>query len=435
MIRIITLLSGHGLASLSTLARNLLIARLLGPQDYGLAVALVLLAAAAEMGTTLGLPQLIVSHKQGASRKFQGVLHSIQIARGLLGSVMVLFCAAPLANLLGAPEVASLLRWAAIVPLVLGFTHLDPYRAQRHRKHLPHSLVLAIPATLSVAAIWPVSAWQTGPQIMLSLLLVQACASVAVSHLLSRRRYRVCLQSSEVRQVLRYGLPLMGNGILLFAVLHGEKLVAGAGLGLAEMGLLAMGFALTLTPALILARSFQAYYLPKLRQDHSPVLGLSALMGGSYLIAVASLAPLLVPFLGAGFAGLTSVIPLLACLAALRLPKSALATAALASGRTHLPAIANLPRLLALPIIWLSFGWGGGIETLIRVAILSEITGVGIGILLARTTPFPTRDILVASVIAGLVLSDQLSLATLTCVIGWTLYAVGPSPLRIRSTA
>ncbi|TDT73657.1 O-antigen/teichoic acid export membrane protein [Litoreibacter halocynthiae] len=430
MIRIITLLSGHGLASLSTLARNLVIARLLGPQDYGLAVALVLLAAAAEMGTTLGLPQLIVSHKHGAGRKFQGVLHSVQIARGLLGAVMVLFCAAPLANLLGAPEATSLLRWAAIVPLVLGFTHLDPFRAQRHRKHLPQSSVLAIPALLSVAAIWPVSAWQSGPRIMLSLLLVQAFASVAVSHLMSRRRYRLSLQSSQVRQVLRYGLPLMGNGILLFAVLHGEKLVAGAGLGLAEMGLLAMGFALTLTPALILARSFQAYYLPKLRQDQIPVLGLSALLGGSYLVAVASLAPLLIPLLGSGFAELTSVIPLLACLAALRLPKSALAIAALASGRTHLPAIANLPRLLALPIIWLSFGWGGGIETLIRIAILSEITGVGIGILLARTTPFPTRDILVASVIAGLVLSGQLSLAALTCILGWALFAVGPSPLK-----
>ena len=435
MIRIATLLSGHGLTAISTLARNLVLARLLGPEDYGLVVALVVIIALAEMATTLGLPQLIVSHKHGAGRQFQATLHVVQLARGALGAGVVFISAAPLATLLGAPDATPILRTAALVPLILGFTHLDPFRAQRHRSHLPQILVLAVPALVSVIAIWPMSVWQAGPSIMLGLLLVQACASVVVSHLVSRRRYRLSFHSDHIGQVLGYGLPLAANGVLMFIVLHAEKLITGTGLGLASMGVLAMGFTLTLTPALIMARSFQAFHLPRLRREGGPVLRSSMLLGASLAVTLTALTPLYLPILGTGFDGLKALVPILGCLAALRLPKSALATAALAEGRTYLPAIANAPRLLATPVIWLALGWGGGIGTLLIIATAAEIIGVGLGILLARPTSVPIREMAIAVLVLVLILSGQLLLAALGCAIGWVLYSIGPTPILTRHTA
>lgn len=435
MIRIATLLSGHGLTAISTLARNLVLARLLGPEDYGLVVALVVIVALAEMATTLGLPQLIVSHKHGAGRQFQATLHVVQLARGALGAGIVFVSAAPLATLLGAPDATPILRTAALVPLILGLTHLDPFRAQRHRNHLPQILVLLVSAVVSVAAIWPMSVWQAGSGIMLGLLLVQACASVAMSHLVSRRRYRLSFHSDQIGQVLRYGLPLAVNGILMFVTLHAEKLIAGAGLGLASMGVLAMGVTLTLTPALIMARSFQAFHLPKLRREGGAILGSSMLLGASLAVALTALTPLYLPVLGTGFDGLKALVPVLGCLAALRLPKSALATAALAEGRTYLPAIANAPRLLAAPVIWLALGWGGGIGTLLIIATAAEIIGVGLGILLALPTSVRVREMAIAVLVLVLILSGQLLLAALGCAIGWVLYSIGPTPILTRHTA
>ncbi|EPX77517.1 oligosaccharide flippase family protein [Litoreibacter arenae] len=428
MTRIATLLSGHGLAALAGLARNLLIARLLGPEGYGLAAALIILTAAAEMATTLGLPQLIVSRPNGASAKTQAALHAVQVTRGVVGAALVLLCAGPLATALDAPDAAPILRSAAIVPFILGFTHLDAFRAQRQGRHLPQTLVLAVPAIVSVAVFWPFAAWLTGPQIMLFLLLVQACATVATSHLVARRRYRLRIDAGLIAVALRYGLPLTANGVLMFAVLHAEKLIAGASLGLAQMGVLAMGLTLTMTPALILARSFQAYHLPRMRTCSIPVMGLGFLLGASLAATLAALVPLGLPVLGARFSGLAELVPMLSCIAAMRLPKSSLAVTALSQGRTHLPALANLPRVLALPVIWFALAQGGGVETLLALALGAEVAGLLLGGALARTGAFPTRDIALSGLAFGTVLSGQPGLGVIVCLIAWAAYGMALFP-------
>ena len=423
MIRIATLLSGHGFSALATLARNLVLARILGPEHYAIAACVIVIIAAAELGTTLGLPQLAISHKQGASRHFQATLHAVQLTRGILGACLIFVSASPLAHMLDASEFTPILQSAALVPLILGFTHLDPYRSQRHHNHLPHLLVLCIPAGISLIALWPVSLMQLGPTAMLYLLLLQACVTVGTSHLVARRQYALRFQPQLVAIILRYGLPLATNGLLIFAALHAEKLIAGAQLGLADMGVLAMGFTLTLTPALVCARSFQAYHLPKLRSSGGSILGVSLLFGASLATTLAALVPLGLPILSESFSGLGALVPILSCIAAMRLPKSALATEALAKGRTHLPAFANIPRLLAAPIIWIALSKGGTIETLLAIAALAEVVGLGVGIRMGQSAPLPVKDLAIAAVVLVLILSGQITAAAAACIFGWSMYA------------
>lgn len=400
------------------MARNLVLAHLLGPEQYGTAVTLVIITAAAEMLTTLGLPQLIISHKSGAARSFQANLHVFQLARGVVGAGIVFLSAAPLANALAAPDLTSILRYAAVIPLMLGFIHLDPYRSQRHQNHLPQIAVLSLPALMSLGLLWPLSLVQSGPKLMLILLLVQAATTVAVSHLVSARRYRLGLRLPHIPQVLRYGLPLAVNGVLMFGVLHAEKLIAGVHLGLQNMGVLAMGFTLTLTPALVSARSFQAYNLPKLRAHGGSVLGVSFLLAAWLLTALALILPLTLPLLGDGFHPIAPLVPVLSCIAATRLPKSALATAALAKGHTSLPALTNLPRAFALPIIWAVLAQGGTVEDLLTIALVAEVAGLGVGAYLAGKMVHPPKEMVLALTVAVLVMTGQLALAAIVCIMG-----------------
>lgn len=393
LTRITTLLSGHALTALAALVRNLVLARLLGPQDYGLAITLVVLVAAAEMTTTLGLPQLIVSHAKGGTRAFQATLHGLQIMRGILGAVMILLVAQPLAMALDAPGAADTLRTAALVPLILSATHLDMARAQRHRKHRPQVLVLAVPAVLSLLVLLAIVNWKTGPEVMIYLLVFQATATMIISHLVARRAYRFQIEGLYTSIAFKYGLPLAANGVLLFMVLHAEKLISGSVLGLSDMGLLAMGGTLTMTPALILARSFQAYHLPRLRKGGvaSQVLAQGVILGVALAVTLSLIAPLVLPIVGVRFEAILPLLPALSCLAALRVPKSALATLALAEGRTYLPILANIPRLLAAPIVWVALSRGGSIETLITIAISAEFLGLCLGAWARREKFSPMR--------------------------------------------
>ncbi|MEP3347018.1 MAG: oligosaccharide flippase family protein [Litoreibacter sp.] len=391
MKRIAILLSGHSLAALATLTRNLVLARMLGPENYALAVALIVLLAAAEMATTLGLPQQIVSHKQGGTRQHQNALQTVQLLRGLIGAAIVLAIATPLANALDAPDARYIFVIASCIPLLLGIKHLDPFRFQRQQRHLPHILVLGLPPALSFLALWPVTTIWSGPIVMLYLMLFQTILTVVISHAVSRRRYCLRLSRPHFRTALRFGLPLAGNGVLMLAVLHAEKVIAGVQLGLSEMGILAMGITLTLTPALISARCLQAYYLPKLKGTDHSILGISFLSAAALAIALSASVPLFLPILGHDFEALAGMIPLLSLIAACRLPKSALATAALAQGRTHLPAFANIPRAIAAPIIWVALANGGTIHTMLVIALTAEIAGLAVGYFMGRKQSTPAN--------------------------------------------
>ncbi|SDW75717.1 oligosaccharide flippase family protein [Litoreibacter albidus] len=431
MIRIATLLSGHGITAAATLARNLMLARLLGPEHYAIAVGIAILVAGAEMVTTLGLPQFIVSHERGNTRKLQAALHMVHCARGVVGAGLVLLCAAPLAQLLNTPSAAPAFQSAAAVPLILGLIHLDPYRAQRHQIHMPQILTLCVPAAVSLLALGPIIALNDGPESMLYVLLLQACATVLTSHATARCRYRFAFTPAITAHAVWYGLPLALNGALMFTVLHAEKFIAGARLGLEEMGLLAMGFTLTLTPALIGARCLQAYHLPRLRQKSDNALGASFLLGASLAAFLALTVPLAVPALGAGFTPLVTLIPLLSCLAATRLPKSALSTAALAQGRTYLPPLANLPRLLMAPIIWLTLSHGGSVQSLLSLAVLAEGIGLLVGILVGHRGAFPVTQAALALGATTLIIAGQPTFAALLCLGGWIMHLQRPnSPVR-----
>lgn len=411
--------------------RNLALARLLGLEDYGLAITLSILLAAVEMTTSLGLPQLCVSHRRGGQHPFQAALHGVQILRGLFGAALLLAMSVPLAKALHMPEQLGLLQTMALVPLLLGFCHLDAFRAQRLQRHRPQMLLLVGPSAVVLLALWPLSRIIAGPQVMGWLLALHAIMTLTASHALATRRYRVRIDRSVILLALRYGLPVAANGVLMFAVLHLEKLIAGQALGLGALALVAMGATLTMTPALILARSFQAFYLPLLRAGASPAdararaLSLGCFIGAGCAIGTALLCPLVLPLLGPTFAPLGPLLALFAVIAALRLPKSALATIALADGRTALPALANLPRLLIAPIIWWSLASGGGLLAMLGLALAAETCGLLLGLFLLRAAP-KVLPLAVLATCCTLVMAGYAGVAAALWLVFWLIARTRP---------
>ncbi|PTX57939.1 O-antigen/teichoic acid export membrane protein [Litoreibacter ponti] len=387
MSGIVTLLIGHGLTAGLTFARNLLLARFLGLEDYSVAIILSLVISAVELMTSIGIPQLCVSHPRGGSRQMQAGLHGMQIIRGIFGGVLILILAHPLAHALEITRHVSLLMWSALIPIVMGFCHLDPFRAQRTGRHLRYTLFLIVPAAVSVSVVVIYGKALLQPEVMLFALIAHAIGATLISHALALHRYQFHVRKALVVKTLRYGMPIAANGALLFAVLHLEKLIAGHALGLPELGLVAMGATLTLTPFLIASKSFQAYHLPRLR--HRPEAALLPLLAQAAIAAVLIALPTIVAaqyalsILADGFQALGPLLHLFVLVAAVRLPKSALSTLALARGQTRLPVWANLPRLLAAPAIWYALSHGGSIETLLYLALLSECAGLVLGLMLA----------------------------------------------------
>ena len=393
------ILSGNAVAALLLLARNLIVARLIPVADYGIAATFATVMMLVEMMSALGLQQQIVQAKTGEDPHFQAALQGFQVLRGLIAGLALLALAGPIAAFLGVPEVAWAYRLVALVPVLNACVHFDIYRLNRQMRFWPVILTGAVPALVSVIALWPLSLIYGDYKVMLYAILVQAVLTVVTSHVVAERRFRLVLDRAIIADSLRFGWPLLVNGILLFAVFNGDKLIVGRELGMATLAIFAMGFTLTLTPTLVMAKSAQSFFLPQLsRLDQSTPDGRArfvhlalatmqvSLLNGALLVAGTALlgAPVVRLLLGGKYAALVPLLIALAILQAVRVAKTGGAVVALAGGHTGNAMLANLVRVATLPLAWYVLQQGGGLPQVIWIATMGEIGGYALSLWLVR---------------------------------------------------
>ncbi len=396
------ILSGNAFASLLLLARTLIIARLISVEDFGIAATFAISMAVVEMMSALGLQYQIVQAKDGNDPRLQAGLQGFQLLRGLGAGAVLFLLAGPIARLLNIGEVTWAYQLLAVVPVLNALVHFDIYRMTRTMTHRPAILTGVIPAAVSLAVVWPLAVWFGDWRVMLWSILAHSFLTVLTSHLVAERPYRLLFDRQIMAQSFRFGWPLMANGMLLFLVFNGEKLIVGRELGMAELAIFSMGVTLTLTPTLVMAKSLQSFFLPQLSAMRSGAparaqavqdFGLLAratvqaglLIGTILVVAVLLFGDLLVHvLLGAKYADLTPLLAGLAVSQALRVFKSGGSVVALANGQTENAAVANLVRVALLPVAWLVLHHGGGLIEVIAIAIVGEAIGFAASLALIR---------------------------------------------------
>jgi O-antigen/teichoic acid export membrane protein len=397
------LLSGDALGSALALARNLLVARSISVEDYGIAATLFMVVTVAEMASALGLQQQIVQAQEGDQPRFQAALQGLQVLRGLLSALVLIALSQPLVDLMNVPQARSGLVVIAALPVLWSLIHFDIYRLGRTMRFGPAILVSIVPPALSVLSVWPLALWLGDWWTMVGALLVHWSLAIFVSHLAAERPYRVVFDRAIMARSLAFGWPLLLSGVLLFFVFNGDRFIVGRELGMVALGLFSMAVTLTLTPTLVLERSLQSVFLPRLsRIDRSDPSGTTEFVrlasleteahfatALGFLIAVAIVgAPILHLLLGPRYEGAQEILVPLAALQAMRLMKGAPNVMALAAGRTGLNLAASLPRVASLPLAWWAVTQTGSLWMLLAVALAAEASGyLTAAVLVRRVAP------------------------------------------------
>jgi O-antigen/teichoic acid export membrane protein len=400
---VLLILSGNAFASVLLLARTLIVARLISVEDYGIAATFALSMAVVEMLSALGLQQQIVQAKDGNDPRLQAGLQGFQFMRGCFSGIVLFLLAAPIAQFLGVPEVTWAYQALAVVPVLNALVHFDVYRLNRRMVYLPGILSISVPALISVLILWPLAAIYDDWRVMLFSILVQSVVATVTSHLVAERRWTAILDRKIISQSLRFGWPLLANGLLLFLVFNGEKLIVGRELGMVDLAIFSMGFTLTLTPTLVMARSIQTFFLPQLSalketagQTHAEAEGAFAsiaratlqasMVNGSLLVVAVLLigGPIVHLLLGEKYGPLVPLMTGLAVMQALRVFKSGCAVVALSLAQTANAMVANMFRVAALPIAWLVLHRGGSLSDVIWIGTVAELAGFLASLLLVR---------------------------------------------------
>lgn len=393
------ILSGNATASLFLLARNLIVARLIPVEDYGIAATFAVVMAIVEMASTLGLQQQIVQSKDGDDLHFQAALHGFQVLRGVVSGIVLLLLADPIARLLGIPEVIWAYQLLALVPVIKAFEHFDIYRFNRQMRFWPLLLTGGVPALLSLLTVWPLAAWLGDWRVMLYSVLAQVGITAITSHLVAERSYRIVFDRAIMARSLRLGWPLLVNATLLFLVFQGDKLIVGRVLGMEALAIFAMGMTLTLAPTMVLTRSAQNFLLPQLSKHSRETsegearfqnlamitIELHILTAAGFMFLIAILDRIIIiTLLGEKYSELVDILITIAVIQSIRVLKAGPSVIAFSNGQSENAMISNIPRIFLLPLsFWIALRTNQ-LDFILLISLFGELIGLLIAFILIR---------------------------------------------------
>lgn len=389
------------LSKFLALARSILIARIVSTEDFGIISTLLITIALMEMASAFSLDRMIVQDAEGSSPDFIGTMHSLTILRGLIAMVGLFLIAGPYTHFMGVPEDII---WAyqvlALAPMMKGLANLDLYRVQRDMRFWPFALWTLSFESLALVALGVLFFFFDDWQLGLWVIMIHQFCFAALTHLMAERRYHLAWNPEIVRRAMSFGVPLMGNAIILFAVINGDRMIVSNQLGLEDLAYFSIAFGLTMVPMGILARAHQFVFLPILSRNQGDP---AAFAKGAQLTLESQIALAILIVLFFNIFGVDAVIILygeqyasaglllawMGLMQGMRMARTGPTTVALALADTKHSLIANGVRGLSVPISFVVLAYGGTVVTIIIVATLAEFVAWLVSLYLLSRNPGP----------------------------------------------
>lgn len=377
-------------------ARNVILARLLVPADFGVGATFAITLSFWEMISELGPRKQLVQAPEGGSTAWQGNAQLLFAVRGLILSTILFFLAPTIAGYFDVAGATTSFRWLAVVPLIRGLVHCDVFRFQRELLLGRLACYQSIPTIVGVL-VAPVFAIALGNyRAFLWVIILESVLATALSQFVAQRKYSWNYDSSIVKRFVGFGWPLIGNGLLLFSVMHGDRFLIASYFDLDLLGAFSVMFALSLTPTMALANMHGSIALPLLsraRQKHDSEqlhnycwqsAQIMCLFAGLLATTFVTAGPWLVTTIyGDRYLLAAEAIPWIGLMCAARLTRTSVSMTAVAHGKTKIPLISNLARAASFLTAWILASRGAGLEAIPMCGFVGEMVAYGISVFLA----------------------------------------------------
>ncbi len=384
----------------STFLRNIVLARLIGVEEMGLAVTITIALRGFEMLGDFGLERWLVQVRANQLDRGRGAVHFLQAFKGVLLAIAAMAAAIPLTTVLLPQIDPGVFALAAVAIGIRGFNNCDHRERHREQDFRGTLQVEGGGNLMALLATGPIAIWTRDYSVVAWASIVQALSMCLISHFVARRCITFKFDRDVIAQALRFGVPISCNAVLMFFAIQGDRMIVAIHFQPEVLAGFALAVQLTLLPTLAASRFISGFDLPRFARIagqrgawQAPLrsrLWQVAAVSAGMVLAFCVLGQGLVVFLyGQDFVTEPKVIGFLALAAGFRLIRTVPSTMLVAMGRTSVLLAGNIPRIIALFVVTWALTRGADLFAVALIGAVSEAAGLIIGLAALKSTDQP----------------------------------------------
>ncbi|MGL3806244.1 oligosaccharide flippase family protein [Paeniglutamicibacter sp. R2-26] len=355
---------------LGTLGIGIVLARLLGPEEFGtFAIALVALMAVLSFNE-LGVSLAIVRWPTDPSLIFPTV-NTLSTAGSIVFCALGWFAAPVFTDLMGNPGATDVVRLLILSVLLNGIVAAPAALLQRAFQERTRMAIDQVNVWSGAVVSVVLALLGMGAMALAIGRLVGSTLSAAMLLRASPMPYCFGWDRGTATSLLKFGLPLAGASIVMFAVGYADQLVAGAVLGSLALGFYVLAFNLSSWPLNVVSQPlrrvapavFAAIQHDPVR-SHQVVQGLLGILASAtfpaFLAIAGAAGPLVRLVYGEPWMPAAGVLSWLVVAALSKVFYELVYDYLVVAGRTGTVMVIQLAGLVALvPALWFGAAWAG----------------------------------------------------------------------------
>ncbi len=245
------------------LANNVIMARLLFPEAFGLMALVNIFVQGVQLLTDIGIAPAVIQNRRGEERAFLDTAWTMQILRGFALWAILAAIAWPASRVYGEPILASLIFVVGFSAAISGFESTARFTLNR-RLHLGKltglevgAQLVGMPVMIIWAWLWP-SVWA-----LVGGTLVMALARTVGSHfLLSGHRDCLAWDPSAAKEVFSFGKWIFVVSAVGFLATEIDRLILGRLVPFEILGVYTIAFMLQRMPDDLISRIGERVIFP-----------------------------------------------------------------------------------------------------------------------------------------------------------------------------
>lgn len=253
----------YGAVQVLRLFNNVVLARLLAPQIFGLMAVVNAIRTGVELLTDVGISQNIVSSARGEDPIFYNTAWTLQVVRGLVLAAACFLLAEPLSVFFRQPELTPILRVASLFFVFNGFDstargllqkRLDIGRYSRFEVYVT---IFAVAAQIAIAFIT-----RTVWALVLGSVVTGAASLVVSFMFIPGLRHRFMIDRESAAQLLRFGKWVFLSSLVYFFAMNFDRLYFAKQITLSQLGIYGIARSLADMVTLFVARASNSVLYP-----------------------------------------------------------------------------------------------------------------------------------------------------------------------------